>query len=476
MVPSKLSYLAVGWCLLSATWLVQTGCGEGDGEDARAAGHPTLQLDPDNSRYLLFRGEPTALVGSSEHYGAVINADFDFEAYLDELRSDGLNVTRTFSGSYFELPDSLAGIGADSTLAPSPQALTLPWRRDARGRWDLSAWNSDYFERLRDFVAAAGERDIVVELTLFSAIYDQARWEVNPFNPANNVQGAGTARVGRIYTLDNGGALAFQEDLVRKLVTELNEFDNVYFEVINEPWMPPAPADDDWQERIAATIEEAEAELPNRHLIARNYNQNDPPPAQPDPSIAVHNFHYRPDLEPFFGSLDGALAFDETGLQGTDPAPYRAEAWFFMLNGGAVYNNLDFSFAPGHEDGSYAIPASAPAGGGAALRRQLGVLADFLGRFDLAEMEPRSGLVAARPEGADVRLLGGPDSYGLYISGAPGPIGLTLPGGDYSVAWLDPVSGRELGAEKLNHAGGELRLAPPEYDFDIAAHIEREGL
>ena len=61
-----------------------------------------LALHPDNPHYFLFRGKPTVLVTSGEHYGAVLNPDFDYVKYLDELNADGLNLTRTFSGVYCE--------------------------------------------------------------------------------------------------------------------------------------------------------------------------------------------------------------------------------------------------------------------------------------------------------------------------------------------------------------------------------------
>jgi hypothetical protein len=38
---------------------------------ASGGDHPPLALHPDNPRYFLFRGEPTVLVTSGEHYGAV---------------------------------------------------------------------------------------------------------------------------------------------------------------------------------------------------------------------------------------------------------------------------------------------------------------------------------------------------------------------------------------------------------------------
>ena len=34
-----------------------------------------LALHPENPHYLLFRGKPTILIGSTEHYGAVLNGD-----------------------------------------------------------------------------------------------------------------------------------------------------------------------------------------------------------------------------------------------------------------------------------------------------------------------------------------------------------------------------------------------------------------
>ncbi len=51
-----------------------------------AADEP-ISLHPANPHYLLFRGKPTVLISSTEHYGAVLNADFDAIPYLDELRT-----------------------------------------------------------------------------------------------------------------------------------------------------------------------------------------------------------------------------------------------------------------------------------------------------------------------------------------------------------------------------------------------------
>jgi hypothetical protein len=44
-----------------------------------------IRLHPDNPHYFLWRGQPTVLITSGEHYGAVLNADFDYAKYLETL-------------------------------------------------------------------------------------------------------------------------------------------------------------------------------------------------------------------------------------------------------------------------------------------------------------------------------------------------------------------------------------------------------
>jgi len=120
-----------------------------------AVGSP-LALHRDNPSYLRFRGKATILVGSGEHYGAVVNPDFDYRKYLDTLAGDGLNLTRLFVGTYYEKPGDF-GIGAN-TLAPAPGRALVPWARgdtpgaaDGGSKLDLSRWDPTYFGRLRGF-------------------------------------------------------------------------------------------------------------------------------------------------------------------------------------------------------------------------------------------------------------------------------------------------------------------------------------
>ncbi len=108
-----------------------------------------------------------ALISSAEHYGAVLNLNFDYRSYLETLSADGMNYTRIFTGTYFEIEGESFGI-QNNTLAPEKDKIITPWAMvvsDLSGevKYDFSTWNEVYFERLRDFMAVAADHEIIVE-------------------------------------------------------------------------------------------------------------------------------------------------------------------------------------------------------------------------------------------------------------------------------------------------------------------------
>jgi len=42
----------------------------------------TLQLHPQNPHYFLYQNKPAVIIGSGEHYGAVMNLDFNYNSYV----------------------------------------------------------------------------------------------------------------------------------------------------------------------------------------------------------------------------------------------------------------------------------------------------------------------------------------------------------------------------------------------------------
>ena len=171
---------------------------------------------------------------------------------------------------------------------------------------------------------------------------------------------------------------------------------------------------------------------------------------------------------------------------------YRTEGWAFLLAGGGLYSNLDYSFTPAHPDGTFLDYAS-PGGGNPAFRKQMRVLKDFVHSFDFMRMRPLRSVVEA-PEGLAVQALVEPGrQYAVYLhqpigegSFAPAPrpiarprssaavaIALELPRGRYRAEWVDPKTGAVLKAEELGHAGGTCRLTSPAFAEDAALAVRR---
>ena len=440
-----------------------------------------LALHPDNPHYFLFRDKPTFLITSGEHYGAVLNGEFDFVPYLDELQARAFNLTRTFSGVYREVPGSFRI--KDNTLAPAPDRYIAPWRRsntpgaaDGGAKFDLDAWNEGYFSRLEDFCTHAAQRGIVIEFVLFCPFYEDSMWNVSPLNARNNINGVGDMPRTDVYTLKHATMVARHEAFVRRVVGALRRFDNLYYEICNEPYFGGVTLE--WQARIAATIQEVESARGPKHLIAQNIANGRARVERPNSAVSIFNFHYAtpPDTVALNYGLDRVIGDDETGFRGVADRPYRTEAWEFLLAGGGVFDNLDYSFTAAHEDGTAPVTDPTPGGGGPALRKQLGILRSFLASFDFVHMRPDSRCVAeVRPKALAPRVRALADAgtaYALYVGdGTQVTLVLDLPPGRYRAEWINPRSGATDKSEDFESPGGRVRVESPAYEEDIALRI-----
>ncbi len=443
-----------------------------------------LALHPDNPHYFLYQGKPVVLITSAEHYGAVLNLDFDYVKYLDALSEDGLNLTRTFSGTYVE------GQGAfkitSNTLAPKPGRMICPWARSAYPgyangghKFDLEQWDTVYFSRLKDFILQASQRGIVVEFTFFCPMYDESLWKLSPMNAANNVNGMGSINREDVYTLDkNGDLLAVQEAFVRKVVAELREAENLCYEICNEPYIGGVTME--WQHHIADILVQAEKDFKYKHLISQNIGNGSQKIEKPHPAVSVFNFHYAspPEAVRLNYGLNKVIGDNETGFKGTADDHYRMEGWEFILAGGGLYNNLDYSFTAGHESGTYSLPLSQPGGGNPGFRQQLKFLKDFIHSFDFVKMKPVSDLICkALPQDAHCQVLAEPGrQYAAYFKGAAKfTFEIDLPTGNYQVHWFDVVNGTEDNFQDLSHPGGSARFKVPMGLNECALKIVRKN-
>ena len=444
--------------------------------------HQPIRLHPRNPHYFLFRGKPTVLITSGEHYGAVLNLDFDYRTYLATLGKLGFNLTRTFSGAYCEPPGAFKI--RHNTLAPAKGKLIGPWARgetagyaNGGSKFDLTRWDPAYFRRLKGFLSEASKRGVVVELVLFCPFYRDEMWRLSPMNAANNVNGigAGVKRTG-VYTLRNRKLLAAQVAMVRKIVEELKDFDNLYYEICNEPYFGGVTIA--WQHRMADTIVAAEKPFKHKHLIAQNIANGSKRIVKPHPAVSIFNFHYAtpPKAVTTNYALNKVIGDDETGFRGMRAAAYRMEGWDFVLAGGAVYSNLDYLFSCGHEDGT--CRNDAPGNVDPALHGQLGILATFIRSFDFVRMRPdSSAIVGGVPAKATARaLVEAGKQYAIYVRGGRrADLVLELPSGTYRAEWVDTKTGRADKAERFRHDGGRRTLRSPAYSEDIALRVVRAG-
>jgi hypothetical protein len=222
--------------------------------------------------------------------------------------------------------------------------------------------------------------------------------------------------------------------------------------------------------------------LPNRHLISQNIANGSAKITQPHPAISIFNFHYAAPPTAVAGNyaLNKVIGDNETGFKGTNDTHYRMEAWGFILAGGALYNNLDYSFVAGHERGDFVYPAKQPGGGNPEFRRQLTVLRDFIYSFDFVRMKPdRSFIQSALPSKMQVyAMMEAGKQYAAYCvdpsNSTPQSLSLTLllPRGEYAIKWVDVLSGKLSKRERMK-SSGSITITSPEFQREIALSIRR---
>ncbi|MBU1820175.1 MAG: hypothetical protein KKG00_01515 [Bacteroidetes bacterium] len=461
-----------------------------------------LRLLPANPHYFLYKEKPTVIVGSGEHYGAVMNLAFDYERYLNTLQSDGMNNTRLFTGAYYEKPGAF-GI-EKNTLAPPADKLILPWQKTGN-QYDLFRWNEAFFDRLRDFMSKASQRGVIVEITLFSSYYG-AGWAYHPFHGANNVNGTpADLPATRVNTLNNGSIIKFQEAYTRKLVQELNSFDNFYFEIQNEPWAEgkdtvlvwndytkptdlkepgnywkntleiASQASREWHRAVFGWIADEEGRLPKKHLISHNIANFKLPVLVSDPRIDIYTFHYAsPEAVRLNYGLDKVIGFNETGFAGKDDDTYRRQAWRFMLSGGGLFNHLDYSFSVGSEDGTD-LSNNAPGGGSPALRRYFKILKEYLEALHLPSLQPNDTALR-HAEGAFTYTMKDNRQWVVYMEpfvDAAATLHLHLPAATYRLDWTDVRTGQIIKTEKVR-LSSNAKITTPAGAFDKVVRIRKE--
>lgn len=457
-----------------------------------------ISLHPVNPHYFLFGGKPTILVTSGEHYGSVINPDFNFDLYLETIHKEGFNHTRIFMGDYAEAKEAFCIIR--NSLSPESRKFLTPWVRsnepgNALGgnKFDLDKWDKDYFERLHRFMKKANDLGIVVETVLF---FEGMSWNDMPMNPKNNINKTTTIKAPDYMSLSNGNILGYQKKYVLKLVNELNRYDNLIINIANEPWFFnqehdgfSSPARDEtkaWIKEVSEWIVAEEKNLPKKHILSVDYCNEGRVISKEELdkywiNISVFNHHYDKDAASVklnYQNIPRAFSFNETGLMPIYTKAYRIQGWRYLMSGGALYNNLDFTFQVGHEDGTGKPEFSCDAykgSGDPRVRNEISILALFFKSIDFVHMRPAPEIFVVYYGDRDLYALANDGKqYAIYVEGGKNSwYRLNIPFGKYKVEYIDPVSGKKILEEVLDHTKGDFRLDGPDYEDDLAIRINR---
>src|SRR5215211_1661843 len=178
----------------------------------------------------------------------------DFHAYLEFLEERDHNFVRLWRWEQFR--SQVAGGAFHFCMRPQPWPRTGSGSaKDGKPKFDLSKFDPAYFDRLRDYVAAAGNEGIYVSVMLFegfglhlSLVPDNV--EGHPFHAANNVNEIGITSINDYQVLPlDARVQALQEAYVRKVVDTVQDLPNVLYEVANE-----SSGDGRLDERMAAAL------------------------------------------------------------------------------------------------------------------------------------------------------------------------------------------------------------------------------
>lgn len=514
-----------------AVFVVATAVAIGGSTVAGAAG---IEVSTYNPRYFVYNGAETVLVGASGSYLPHIQQSTrtdwvtysNHQAFVDALAADGLNTMRIWVGLNHSP-------GKDFTNSPWPNEQPFVWNGS---KWDLNQWDATYFSRLRQVVSYCNQKNVIVEITLFDPF--QGVHTNGPWGEGKNVQNIFFSQERYFVTFASGtshpstqdqAAFAKQKELVRKVVTELAPYPNVYYEIANEPDIHPnnlvGIETVEWHKQMLQEIRAAEASVGatrrpvgvNLH-VANHLRALWCPPGSPicgerangnPTSFDVVNGHYV-DIShadrysaieiPRLANLLEIHSFNEGKIHpgSITPAGVRAEAWEFLVAGGGAYDQLHYNWHSSTNNSSL-------------VRSYLGKARNFImgsGYNFLRYVTAHRGTTP--PSWAPTLPVYGSTSgtgkmywaamnrthleYRLYIHHsqiATDPFSYYKPQvvtngyqtnlqldlgstpGVYRVQWIRPETGLALQTYDVNWtAGSSLLLVPsPAYSFDIALKV-----
>jgi hypothetical protein len=457
---------------------------------ARTSG--PLRVSPTNPRYFVDGTGRTVLLGGSHTWGSVFNQgpsdpppDFNITRFLDFLQNYGHNFTRTFVWE-----QSRWGTWTTDNnywFYPGP-----PWKRtgpgtadDGKPRFNLDSLNQVYFDWVKARVDSFDTRGIYCSVQLFDGWSVKARtgvgnpWNGHPFKSSNNVNsvngdpnGDGSGEETQSY---NSVYWKYQEAYIKKLIDELNTFDNIIWEVSNES---SYGGSDLWEKRIIDTVHAYELRKPKQH------------------PVGFTGDWYAPILNPvLFGSRADWISpggGNNGEIWKTDPPDSGGrkvvlnDTDHLWGNGGdltwvwkSFCRGCNVLYMDGYDGKAYGTghpwtQADSASTTVVLLRKNIGYVLAYSRRVDLAALSPKTALSSTG------YCLANPDPVGAaYIvfnpsSGTGFTVDLSGAGGSLVVEWCNPSTGEKLDGGTVG--GGTTRSFTAPFAGESVVFIHHPGI
>ncbi|MHC4462874.1 MAG: glycoside hydrolase 5 family protein [Planctomycetota bacterium] len=419
-----------------------------------------LVVHPDNRRYLMVKGDTArnAVLLSGSHTWAEFQTyqdeEFDYIDWLDKLLAWNHNFMRGW-------------IWEDDYYSPIPYAKS-------GNKYDLTKYNSVYFDQLKRRIREAHKRGIYISVMLFQGWSvlgpDRGRrpvpWPRHPYHVRNNINGIdgdpdGNGNGYDVHTLKVPNATKLQEAYVKHFIDELNEFDNIIWEIGNE-CNPKSAA---WQYHMIDFIKSCEVTRPKQHLVWINLGEKEVFDPKCHADIVSPNGDQRYLRNPPRATGNKVVIADSDHLAPLRVAHVQFWKWFtrgmhpILMD--CKYQGLSWwtgrSFRPEHVKWQQ-------------MRDAIGVIRRYADRMNLAKMAPQDEKTDS-PSSTRYCLYQPGGEYLIYQPTPNKEFDVRLPVGKYRYEWIIPTTGKAR-TGMIRSAGGRERFKPP-FPWPATLYLKR---
>ncbi|MGA9364573.1 MAG: T9SS type A sorting domain-containing protein [Bacteroidota bacterium] len=452
-----------------------------------------LHVSPLNRRYFTDSSGRAILLAGSHTWATMFDQGgsdpppaFNITQFLDFLQAYGHNFTRTFVWE-----QSRWGTWTNDDnywFFPGP-----PYKRtgpglaeDGKPKFNLDSLSQSYFDWMHRRVDSLNSRGIYCSIQFFDGWSLYARngignpWRGHPFKASNNENG-----MNGDPNNDNGGqeihslmipsVWPYQERYIKRLIDDLNDFNNIIWEVSNESSYPGSEV---WERRIIDTIRAYELRKPKQHPIGYTADWS-------APLLNEEVFSSRADwISPGAGNNGDIWKNDPPDSGGAKVVINDTDhlwgnggdavwVWKSFLRGNNVlymdgYNGAAYGTGHPWTQGDSANPSVVE------LRRNLGYILRYGNRMNLIAMTPHSNLSSTTYCLANPTLSGA--EYLAFRPTSSGSILLDLSGtpGTLKVEWFNPSTGDTSDSGTIS--GGASRSFNPPFTGEAVLYVYQSSL